>query len=70
MDASQHEFLARNRHNAIEVGSIGHNLTRLIAGPDGFDVLPGMMTPVPEADTYLMLLAGLALLAVVARRRR
>lgn len=43
---------------------------RLAGLGNGLDGLPGVMTPVPEADTYLMLLAGLALLAAVARRRR
>lgn len=36
----------------------------------GFFGTPVMLTPVPEADTYAMMLAGLGVLGFVARRRK
>lgn len=37
---------------------------------DKFEVNPGATAPVPEPETYAMMLAGLGLLAAVARRRK
>ncbi len=48
-------------------GSGGYTLTALV-GPNNQDQM--MATPVPEPETYMMLLAGLGLMAFVARRRQ
>ncbi len=37
---------------------------------DKFEVNPGATAPVPEPETYAMMIAGLGLLAVAARRRK
>lgn len=48
-------------------GSGGYTLTALV-GANNQDQL--MATPVPEPETYMMLLAGLGLMGFVARRRQ
>jgi hypothetical protein len=48
-------------------GSGGYTLTALV-GPNNQDQM--MATPVPEPETYMMLLAGLGLMGFVANRRR
>ena len=45
----------------------GYKLTALV-GPNNQDQM--MATPVPEPETYMMLLAGLGLMGFVARRRQ
>lgn len=48
-------------------GSGGYTLTALV-GPNNQDQM--MATPVPEPETYMMLLAGLGLMGFVASRRQ
>lgn len=48
-------------------GSGGYTLTALVSGSHQDQM---MATPVPEPETYMMLLAGLGLMAFVARRRQ
>ncbi len=50
---------------------ISHQLNSNVAGQYNFSVRNGNVIPaVPEPETYAMLLAGLGLMGVVARRRR
>lgn len=46
---------------------IGNNNARFI---EGLTWIPDAVTPVPEPETYTLMLAGLGLLALTARRRR
>jgi hypothetical protein len=64
-----------NYHFVIDVGSAARQLT-LGYGDGGvfdnggqFDIQMFAVTPVPEPETYAMLLAGLAVLGFVGRRR-
>jgi len=40
------------------------------ASSPGVSAIPPVTAPIPEPETYAMLLAGLALLAAATRRRR
>jgi hypothetical protein len=53
--------------NGLTSASGGYTLTALV-GPSNQDQM--MATPVPEPQTYMMLLAGLGLMGFVARRRQ
>lgn len=54
-------------HTLGSGGFGGYSLTALV-GPNNQDQM--MATPVPEPETYMMLLAGLGLMGFVANRRR
>ena len=59
---------ADNWLHALGTGGSGlYSLTALV-GPNNQDQM--MATPVPEPETYMMLLAGLGLMGFVARRRQ
>ena len=50
---------------------INHSLNSNIAGQYNFEVRNGVvLPPVPEPETYAMLLAGLGLMGAIARRRK
>lgn len=73
-DASNHA-LAINGLWAISPGNDGSagssHMLYFTAGPNGeTHGLLGVLTPVPEPETYAMLLAGLGLVGAMARRRK
>ncbi len=59
--------LANSWLNTLTGSSGGYTLT-VLASATHQDQM--MATPVPEPETYMMLLAGLGLMGFVARRRR
>ena len=59
--------MANSWLNTLTGASGGYTLT-VLASPTRQDQM--MATPIPEPETYMMLLAGLGLMGFVARRRR
>jgi hypothetical protein len=74
--ANSTEFLFRETYGAVPIGAeavkFELNMTRFAGSyNDGYaDNLSFVLTPVPEPETYAMLLAGLGLVGVIARRRK
>lgn len=70
------EFLFRETNGAVPIGTeaikFELNMTRFAGSyNDGYaDNLSFVLTPVPEPETYAMLLAGLGLVGFMARRRK
>jgi hypothetical protein len=70
--------------NCYAISSTGATTTAAIADTTGYALIPGVLhaykastvdlagytTPVPEPETYAMLLAGLGLVGAIARRRK
>ncbi len=63
---------AEDPDNLQPIGSTLHGLLPIFGAPEQNESLPGVIVyaPVPEAQTWVMLLAGLGLVGAAVRRRR
>ena len=55
---------------AVVAGSYYYKATGIVSAPGAAYSLASTITPVPEPETYAMMLAGLGALGFLARRRR
>ncbi len=67
--------LARNGQVSLQMNTIDTGCSGILAGSNGLSggLVPGggtVVSPIPEPETYAMMLAGLGLMAIVGRRRQ
>ena len=58
-----------NNGNTVLLQAMGNPNASIVQGPGLIAVYDGVTAPVPEPQTYALMLAGLGALAFLARRR-
>ena len=70
VDNNQHLLTAGQTYNVVVTGTAKNTGSLALAGVYFSAATAGPVTPVPEPETYAMLLAGLGLVGTMVRRRK